>query len=259
MVNLNTKLVNRFTKGIQKFQPVIQKALASDINESDTVTIIVDILCDVFGYDKYDNITSEFAIRKTFCDLAIKLDDERVPYLIECKAIGVTLKQDHIRQALGYATNAGIEWVVLTNGINWMVYKVLFSKPVDAQLVYEFNFLDLNVKKNSDLENLYYLSIETFTKSSKATLEDLYAEKQVLNKYNIGQLILTEMSINSLRKILRKIYPELKIDNKQLEEILIQEVLKRDVVEGDDASNAKREINKILRRMEKAKEKAKAE
>ena len=82
MINVNTKIKERMTKGLKKFQPVLQKALAADVNESDTVTIITDMLCEIFGYDKYEHITSEFAIKKTYCDLAIKLND-KVPFLIE--------------------------------------------------------------------------------------------------------------------------------------------------------------------------------
>ena len=32
------------------------------------------MLAGVFGYDKYSEVTSEFAIRGTYCDLAIKID-----------------------------------------------------------------------------------------------------------------------------------------------------------------------------------------
>jgi len=38
------------------------------------VILATDILADVFGYDKYTEITSEYAIRSTYCDLAIKIE-----------------------------------------------------------------------------------------------------------------------------------------------------------------------------------------
>ncbi len=38
----------------------------------------------------------EFAIRGTFCDLAIKMDG-KVEFLIEAKAIGRELKDNHLR------------------------------------------------------------------------------------------------------------------------------------------------------------------
>jgi hypothetical protein len=41
-----------------------------DVSEADTVTIVKDLLAEVFGYDKYAELTGEFAIRGTYCDLA---------------------------------------------------------------------------------------------------------------------------------------------------------------------------------------------
>ena len=61
------------------------------MNESDTVVIVMDMLQEIFGYDKYSDITSEHAIKGTFCDLAIKLEGA-VQLLIEVKAIGLELK-----------------------------------------------------------------------------------------------------------------------------------------------------------------------
>ena len=38
--------------------------------------MIKDVLSDLFGYDKYADLTGEHAIRGTYCDLAIKVDDK---------------------------------------------------------------------------------------------------------------------------------------------------------------------------------------
>ena len=67
-----SRVLSRLVSGLKKFQPILENAKTRDVNESDTVTILVDILQDVFGYDKYTDITSEHAIRGTFFDLAIK-------------------------------------------------------------------------------------------------------------------------------------------------------------------------------------------
>ena len=95
MANIPSKISDRFVKQVGKYQKILKKASDNDINEADTVTIIVDILSDIFGYDKYTEITSEYAIRNTYCDLAIKLDDE-VKYLIEVKSISLDLKENHL-------------------------------------------------------------------------------------------------------------------------------------------------------------------
>lgn len=258
MITINTKVKERITKGIRKFQPILLKAQAADVNESDTVTIITDMLCEIFGYDKYENITSEFAIKKTYCDLAIKLND-KIPLLVECKAIALDLKEDYIRQATNYAADAGIEWAVLTNGMVWKIYRITFGKPIDKELVYEFNICNLSTKKQADIELLYYLCIEAFSKSSKATLEDLRAQKRILNKYIIGRIILTDSGIDSIRKNLRKLYPDVKATNEELHTIIYNEVLKREIVEGDFADEAKKTIAKQERKINNTKVKKESE
>lgn len=140
------KVQKRLAETVKRFKPIVSKARDMDINESDTVTIISDILSEVFGYDKYSEITSEFAIKKTYCDLAIKLDG-RICLLIEAKAAGLILKEQHIKQAVDYGSNSGVEWVILTNSVHWMVYKIIFGKPVVSELVYEFDFTEINTKK----------------------------------------------------------------------------------------------------------------
>ena len=110
------RVSDRLVRGIAKFQQVLQIAKDRDVNEADTVSIIKDMLADVFGYDKYLDVTSEFAIRGTFCDLAIKVEN-KVEFLIEVKAIGLELKEGHLRQAIEYGANNGVPWVLLTNGM----------------------------------------------------------------------------------------------------------------------------------------------
>ena len=77
--------------GIKKYQPVLALAKNKDVTEPDTVAILNDLLADVFGYAKYFEVTSEFSIRGTYWDLAIKLDN-KITVLIEAKAIGGELK-----------------------------------------------------------------------------------------------------------------------------------------------------------------------
>ena len=250
MINLNQKTKDRLIKGIKKYKPIIKKARDNDINESDTVTIITDILCNVFGFDKYEEITSEYAIKKTYCDLAIKLDN-KIKYLIECKAAGLDLKDEHVRQAISYCANSGIEWVVLTNAVEWRIYRVVFSQPVEKVLVYSFNFAELQGKDQKSLENLYYLSKESFAKNSKANLDDLFSQKQIVNRYIIGNILLTEASISSLRKYAKKLYPDIAISDEELGNLLRTEIVKREIIEGDNAEDAHKKVVKAVRALER--------
>ena len=47
------KIDDRIKVGLKKYQPVLANAKLRDVGEADTVTIIKDMLSDVFGYDKY--------------------------------------------------------------------------------------------------------------------------------------------------------------------------------------------------------------
>ena len=142
MAKVPKKVADRFSKTVAVFQRVLADAKDRDVNESDTVTIVTDLLADVFGYDKYSDITSEQAIRGTFCDLAVK-QDGKVKFLIEVKAIGLTLRENHLRQAVNYGANQGIPWVVLTNGLRWEIYRIAFEQPIRHEEVCASGFLEL--------------------------------------------------------------------------------------------------------------------
>ena len=78
--------------------------------------------------------------------------DAKLTMLIEVKAIGSELKDAHVKQAVDYASNQGCEWVVLTNAIEWRLYKVLFRKPIDKQEIAHFDLLTAKPKDDDDLE-----------------------------------------------------------------------------------------------------------
>lgn len=246
MNTIPSKIIPRLTAGIKKFQSVLNTAKAKDINESDTAAIVMDMLSEVFGFDKYTEITSEFAIKKTWCDLAIKVE-EKVKFLIEVKAIGLFPKEDHIKQAVDYGSNYGVDWVILTSGIKWKIYKIIYGKPISNDLVYEFDFLTLNPKKDSDLSMLYYVSRESMTKSA---LEEYHVQKQSLSKFFIGQILLGDPVLDAIRKSIKKITPNAKLELEDIKEVLANEVVKREIYEGDKAEEAKKKINKALKALE---------
>ena len=59
--------------------------------------------------------------------------DGTLQALIEVKAIGMDLKAAHVKQAVDYAANKGVDWVLLTNGVSWRVYHIVFAKPIDQE------------------------------------------------------------------------------------------------------------------------------
>lgn len=254
MASISSKVRERVASGIKKYQPILTSAKSRDVHESDTVTIITDMLTDIFGYDKYSEITSEYNIRGTYVDLAIKLSGQ-VMILIEVKAIGLDLKENFIKQVVDYGANQGIDWVILTNGINWQIYKLYFNKPITQELICEFNLLNINPKNIDENDKLYLISKEGLEKS---LLGEYHAKRQILNRYFIGQMIVTDTVLDVIRRELRRLSPDIKIEVEQIKEVLEQEILKREIVEGDKADEAKRKISRssgrLLRKTSKEQE-----
>ncbi len=248
MAYIPKKVADRFVKSVPKFQKVVKLAKDRDINESDTIEILTDILEAVFGYDKYTELTSEYAIRGRYCDIAVKVDD-KVQFIIEAKAIGTDLKEQHIRQAVDYAANYGIQWVILTNGVDWKVYRLRFEKPINHDLVCSFDFLKLNPKNEQHQEYLFLLSREGLDKNVR---EEFYEKVQIVNRFIIGNLMLAEPVQKVIRRELRKLSDGLKVDIKEIEHIVKTEVLRRNLVEGEDAENAQKQIAKFYKKSSKS-------
>jgi hypothetical protein len=240
MASVPKKVIERLISGLKRFQPILAAAKARDVGETDTVTIVKDMLADVFGYDKYSELTSEYAVRSTYCDLAIKLDGQ-LATLIEVKAIGIDLKDAHIKQAVDYAANQGVDWVLLTNGIRWCVYHVIFARPIAHELVVDLDFMTLNSKAESDIETLYLWCKEGWQRSA---LGDFHTQKQALSRFFLGAMILSDTVLEVVRRELRRVSPDVRIDLEQIRTVLINEVIKREVTEGEKAEEAKKKISR---------------
>ena len=238
MPTVPKKVTERLVSGIKHFQPILANARSRDVNEPDTVTIVKDMLAGVFGYDKYSEVTAEHSIRGTYCDLATKLDN-RIATLIEVKAIGTELKDQHIKQAVDYAANQGVDWVLLTNGIVWRVFKVTFTKPIGQDLVVDLDFCQLSHKSAKDLEALYLWCKEGWVKSA---LGEYHTQKQALSRYFLGAIALSDPVVEVVRRELRRLSPDVRIDSDEIRAVLAGEVIKRDVLEGEKAEEAKRRV-----------------
>ena len=244
MATIPKSVTDRLAKETRRFQRILKTAKDRDINESDTVVIITDMLSTVFGFDKYAEITSEYAIRGTFCDLAVKVDGN-VKYLIEVKAIGLDLKETHLRQAVGYGVQHGIQWVVLTNGIVWELYRIKFERPVDYDLLCTFNILEMNARKKEDQDILFLLCKEGL---SKDVIEEYHEHIKSVNKYVIGAILQADVGLKLLRRELRRVSPGISVDTDEIQAIILSDVLKREVVEGKLADEARVQVKKAAGR-----------
>jgi hypothetical protein len=242
MPKLSKRAVERISTGLKRFQPILEASKSRDVNESDTVVIVTDLLQEIFGYDKYAEITSEHMIRGTFCDLAVKLEGT-LAFLIEVKAIGIELKEQHVKQAIDYAANLGCDWVTLTNGVIWRVYKVVFSKPIQNELVVDLDLLALNPRTSDHLEMVGLLAKEGW---QKAQLGEYHSQKQALSRFTLAALMLSDPVLDVLRREIRRLSPDVRVETDEIKKVLETEVLKREVLEGEKAESSRKQIAKVL-------------
>lgn len=251
MYKVPKKESEQIQQGLLKFQKVLNIAKARDLNESDTVSIITDILSEIFGYDKYLDVTSEFAIRGTYCDLAIKINN-KIEYLIECKSIGTQLKEAHMKQAVDYGANQGVNWVILTNGLNWRLYKIKFEQPIGTDLVFEFDMSTVSPRAEETKELIYVLHKDAIDKNYR---QSYFEKSQMINPYTVAQILLSESVVNAVRKEIRKLSEELKLDQNEIKDMLSNLVIKRDLIESDEAKEAEKNMRKIFTKLARKAEK----
>ena len=167
--------------------------------------------------------------------------DGQLQTLIEVKAIGLDLKDSHVKQAVDYAANQGVDWVLLTNGLTWRVYHIIFAKPIDQELVLEIDFCALSPRSEGDVELVYLWCKEGWQRS---VLGEYHTQKQALSRFFVGAMLQTDSVLDVIRRELRRVSPDVRIDSAQIKEVLVNEVIKREVMEGDKADEARKKINR---------------
>lgn len=237
---ITKKIAERIQSGLKRFQPILSAQRDRDVSEADTVTLVKDLLSEAFGYDKYAELTSEHAIRGTYCDLAVQFDG-KVQLLLEVKAIGFTLQERHVKQSIDYASNQGVEWVVLTNGIEWILFHVLFQKPIGKEEILRINLLEVDPRRSEDLDRLYLLTRTGLSKDALSVYRD---RQDAANRFLLAAIILNSDSVLAcIRREVRRVSGIL-VDTAAVTKVLREQVLKRDTLEGEQAQAETRRFSR---------------
>ncbi|HUC60770.1 MAG TPA: type I restriction enzyme HsdR N-terminal domain-containing protein [Alphaproteobacteria bacterium] len=242
-MSIPKRVAERLSSQLKRYAAILSAAKDRDINESDTVIIIADMLSEVFGYKKHTEVTTEVEIRGTHVDLAIKVDDE-TRFLVEAKSINTTLKDNHVKQAIDYGANHGIEWVVLTNAVVWQIYKIHFRQPIDKTLVYEVNLLEINHRDRKAIDCLAMLSREEF---SKKTMTAFYQQQEAVSRFSLAAAIESASVLKAMRKELKKMAPRVSVTDDELRQLLEKDVIKREIVESEETARARAIFSKAAR------------
>lgn len=211
---------------IRKFSKPLQDLVQRDANEGDTRLLVTDILCDALGYDKYEDLTTEFAVRGEFADYGIRIDKQLVAF-IEVKRAAQKLNVRHLRQVETYAVKEGLEWVILTNGQVWQAYHVFAAtgQQVEVNLAFEVDLLgDESPAKKT--EALFYLHRGALKRN---LIDDLWKRKAATAPAALADVLLTDSVLDAVRKAIRtasKYNP----DTDELARILRSEVIRHELL-----------------------------
>ncbi len=186
------------TKDLKRYIPIFQQAQEQSINEAETSLRIGKFLEEVLGYDVFQDITKEHTVKDRYVDYAIKLDG-KVAFFVEIKQAGIELREKHIEQASNYAANAGVPWVVLTNGRCWQLYHLSFEDGIQGDLILSADILGEDIKDSS-----HKISLLHKKSVLKGEYEDYFAKVNALSPKSIVQAIFQENTLRMIRGHLKR-------------------------------------------------------
>lgn len=170
-----------------------------ELDESATRLMVNYFLTDVLDYVELDDIKTEYNIRGEYADYVIQLARKK-HIVIEVKSIQLDLNDRHLRQSLSYAANEGIEWILLFNGRQIKLYRVLFGKPISHHEVFDYDLADLSQLKRA-AENIVFLRKKSL---EKGELNTYWKRFDALTPASLVKTVFTEDVIKSIRLKLKK-------------------------------------------------------
>jgi len=204
---------------IKKNQKTLATLEERDAVEEDTRTFVTDMLVDGFGFDKYEDLTSEKRIQHEFADIAIRLERD-IRAIIEVKRIKLNLKEQHLRQVKSYAANSDVRWAILTNGRHWQIYRISDTTPITDHLLFSVDLLDSTTLAEK-VEKLWMLCRESMKRD---LLLNEWKTVSALSVEKVKASLLGEPVLRALRAQIRAETQEF-VDIQKLREA-VEEILK---------------------------------
>ena len=215
---------DRVRAAVRRFARPLADLVARDANEGDTRLLVTDFLCDGLGYDKYEDLTTEYQVRGEFADYGVRIARQLVAF-IEVKRAATKLGAKHLRQVEMYAVNEGVEWMILTNGQVWQVWHLTPGLPVVLDLALEVNLLGEG-GPTQKTEALFPLSKEGF---KHHVIDELWRVKAATSAKSIGTAITSDTVIEQIRKELRRQTGH-NMDPAELRDLIKSSVLRPDAL-----------------------------
>jgi len=198
---LTSSKLQKLTQSVKDYKKQFLDKPLGELDESGTRLLINHFLTEMLGYKTLEEVKTEYMIKGTYADYVVQLSGKR-HFLVEVKALSLNLSDKHLRQSINYGANEGIDWVLLTNGKCFELYRVIFEKPISNELVFSIDLSDSNSFK-SNAEQLQFLHKDSVQKDG---LEALWKRYSVLSPKNLAKFIYSDEVVKFLQKELKKKY-----------------------------------------------------
>lgn len=215
----------RVKVAIRRFAKPLADLVARDANEGDTRLLVTDFLCEGLGFDKYEDLTTEYQVKGEFADYGIRVDRQLVAF-IEVKRCTQKLGLRHLRQVQMYSVNEGVEWMILTNGQVWQVWHLTGGLPVQVDLVLEVDLLSIESSLAAKADQLFHLSKDAL---KRHLIDDLWKAKAATSARSLASVLLSETVLEAVRKELRR-QTSYNCDADEIRRSLESEVLRAEIV-----------------------------
>jgi predicted type IV restriction endonuclease len=190
---------NKLLNKLKDYKKKYLKKKYLELDESATRLMVNSLLTEVFEYQELEEIKTEYRIRGEYADYVIQVDRKK-HFIVEVKSIQLDISDKHLRQSLSYAANEGVEWIILTNGRQIELYRVIFNKPIESHKVFSFDLID-GKKLPEIVDYLVYLSKKSV---SSDELEVFWKRFQTLRPENLQKCLYREEVVKFLRKTLKE-------------------------------------------------------
>ncbi len=219
-----TEARDRVRSAVRRSAKPLADLIARDANEGDTRLLVTDFLCDGLGYDKYEDLTTEYQVKGEFADYGVRIAKQLVAF-IEVKRCTTKLGAKHLRQVEMYAVNEGVEWMILTNGQVWQVWHLTAGLPVVLDLALDIDLLGEG-GPTQKADGLFPVSKEAF---KHHVIDDLWKVKAATSAKSLASVIISEAVVEQIRKELRRQTGH-QIDNKELRDLIMSGVIRADAL-----------------------------
>jgi predicted type IV restriction endonuclease len=214
---------DRVKAAIRRYAKPLADLIARDANEGDTRLLVTDFLCEALGYDKYEDLTTEYQVKGEFADYGVRIDKQLVAF-IEVKRCAQRLSEKHLRQVEMYAVNEGVEWCILTNGQTWQVWHLTGGLPVVMDMALEVDLLgESGLAHKAD--QMYFLTREAFKRHQ---IDELWKQKVATSPKSLASILLSESVTEAVRKELRRASGQ-HLDTAEIARLLRETVIRPEV------------------------------